>query len=235
MEMQQKFSVPLAVILVDTMSAAAGFDDENSAADVQPVMDVLHKLAHTTGALVVAIDHYGKSMNAGTRGSNAKESSADAVLALEKAGNQHVMTVRKLRSGPTGAKFRYSLEPVSFGVDVDGDEITTCIVKFSFNQVFNAAIDAWKGLQDLKQALGTALGPAGKKTVLDNNGRHFEAAPLETVRQEFYKTYRAKGDQAKQNETRRKAFNRQLRRGRDASLICTRDIRGEDFVWISSA
>ena len=29
MEMQQKFGVPLAVILVDTMSAAAGFADEN--------------------------------------------------------------------------------------------------------------------------------------------------------------------------------------------------------------
>ena len=220
MEMQQKFGVPLAVILVDTMSAAAGFADENSAADVQPVMDVLHELAKATSTLVIAIDHYGKAPGAGTRGSNAKESSANAVLALEKTGNHHAMTVRKLRSGPDGARFGYSLEPVSFGFDVDGDEITTCIVKFDpHKQGVAPAANAWKGLQELKKALDTALAAAGKN-----------AAPLQAVRQEFYK----QGNQAQQRETRRRAFNRQLKRGRDSGLICTRDINGEKFVWIST-
>jgi hypothetical protein len=236
METQQKFGVPLAVILVDTMSAAAGFADENSAADVQPVMDALHKLARATSTLVIAIDHYGKATNAGTRGSNAKESSADAVLALEKAGNQHVMTVRKLRSGPAGAKFEYSLEPVSFDVDVDGDEITTCIVKFDpHNQGAAPPANAWKGLPDLKQALDAALGPAGKtQIVLDNNGRASKAAPLQAVRQEFYRAYPVGGNQAQRQEARRKAFNRQLTRGRDAGLTCTCEVNGEDFVWIAT-
>ena len=155
MRMQKDFGLPLALILIDTMSAAAGFDDENSAADVQPVMDVLHKLALATGALVVAIDHYGKSMNAGTRGSNAKESSADAVLVLEKVGNHHAMTVRKLRSGPAGAKFEYSLEPVSFGFDVDGDEITSCIVKFdSHNQGAAPPANALEGTARAQKGAG---------------------------------------------------------------------------------
>ena len=234
--MKAKFGLPLVLILVDTMSAAAGFEDENSAAQAQLVMDVLHQLARATGTLVVAIDHFGKSMGAGTRGSNAKESSADAVLALAMAGNQHIMTIRKLRSGPADQQFTYSLQSLSFGVDEDDDEITTCIVKFSPDQMFAPAADAWKGLQDLKQALDAALGPAGKKTLrLDNEGRPVEAAPLEAVRQEFYRAYRAEGDPAKQQETRRKAFNRQLKRGRDAGLTCTCDINGEDFVWITTA
>jgi RecA-family ATPase len=133
-EMQKQFKLPLALIIVDTMSAAAGFEDENSAAHVQPVMDALHQLARTTGALVMVVDHLGKSINVGTRGSSAKEGSADAVLTLaapEKSGSPYTMTVRKVRSGPKGQQFRYSLQPVSFGPDEDGDEITTCIVTFS--------------------------------------------------------------------------------------------------------
>jgi hypothetical protein len=41
-EMQARFGVPLALIEIDTMSAAAGFEDENAAADTQPVMNMLH-------------------------------------------------------------------------------------------------------------------------------------------------------------------------------------------------
>ena len=132
--MQANFGIPLALIEVDTMSAAACFNDENSAADVQPVMNILHDLARKTGTLVLAIDHVGKSINAGTRGSTAKEASADAILALSKrrhAGNQYELEVRKLRMGSSGHQFEYSLQTVQFGNDADGDPITTCIVNFN--------------------------------------------------------------------------------------------------------
>jgi AAA domain len=238
-EMQNRFAIPLALIVVDTMSAAAGFDDENSAGQVQPVMDVLHELARASGALVIAVDHYGKTITAGTRGSNAKESSADAVLALaapEKGSNQHILTVRKLRSGPTGGQFGYSLKPVSFGRDQDGDEITTCVVEFSPDPVRAPAANAWKGLKDLKQALDVAFVSAPGKIKYDDNGRLVDVVPLEAVRNEFYSCYPVpQGDHAKKQEARRKAFNRQLKRGRDAGLICTRDILGEDHIWIAKA
>jgi RecA-family ATPase len=191
-EMQKRFGVPLALIIVDTMSAAAGLEDENSAAHVQPVMDVLHQLAKTTGTLVIAIDHIGKSTHVGTRGSSAKESSADAVLTLEKGGNNsYTMTVRKLRSGPTGQKFEYSLEPISFGTDGDGDEITTCIVSFNPQQV-TPATKSWNGAQDLKQAIDAA-----KQLRLNDDLRLVEGAKLAEVRAEFYKAYPAIGDEAR--------------------------------------
>jgi hypothetical protein len=238
-EMQQKFGVPLALILVDTMSAAAGFKDENSAAEVQPVMDVLHELARMTGTLVLVVDHYGKAIKAGTRGSNAKESSADAVLELAevKEGIKgRVMTVRKLRSGPSGSQFAYYLEPVSFGLDQDGDEITTCIVKFRPAQTLTSLAklaNPWKGLEELKQALDVAFARAVRKSPLGDGGSFVDVAPLEAVRQEFYSAYPVKdGDQAKNQETRRRAFNRHLNRARDDDLICTRDINAEDLIWI---
>ena len=63
--MKEKFDLPLVLIVVDTMSAAAEFEDENSAAQVQPVMDVLHQLARETDTLVMVVDHFGKAVNAG--------------------------------------------------------------------------------------------------------------------------------------------------------------------------
>src|SRR5262245_42113720 len=68
-DMKNKFNLPLALIIIDTMSAAAGFQDENSAAHVQPIMNTLGDLARRTDTHVLAIDHLGKSTDAGTRGS----------------------------------------------------------------------------------------------------------------------------------------------------------------------
>jgi hypothetical protein len=158
-----------------------------------------------------------------------------ALAAPKKGVDQHTMTVRKLRSGPTGRQFRYSLQPVSFGPDEDGDEITTCIVKFNPDDQGAATVNSWRGLQELKEAVHTALGLAGKRNLLlDNDGRRLDATPIEAVRDEFYKAYPAEGDQAKKQETRRKAFNRQLKRGGASGLICTRDMGGEVFVWIAT-
>ena len=63
----EKFGLPLALIVIDTVSAAAGFTDENSASETQKVMTTLHELSRATGALVLAIDHYGKQTETGIR------------------------------------------------------------------------------------------------------------------------------------------------------------------------
>ena len=63
------------------MAAAAGFDDENSAAETQKAMNTLAALARETKALVLLIDHYGKIVETGVRGSSAKSAAADAILA----------------------------------------------------------------------------------------------------------------------------------------------------------
>ena len=58
--MQEVFKVELVLIIIDTMSAAAGFKDENSSSEGETVMNVLNELSKRTGALVVACDHFGK-------------------------------------------------------------------------------------------------------------------------------------------------------------------------------
>ena len=73
--LRQDFNCELALIVIDTLSAAAGFDDENSASETQKVMNVLAALARETKTLVLVIDHYGKIIETGVRGSSAKSAS----------------------------------------------------------------------------------------------------------------------------------------------------------------
>lgn len=57
---RKNFNCELALIVIDTLSAAAGFDDENSASETQKVMNMLAALARETQTLVLLIDHFGK-------------------------------------------------------------------------------------------------------------------------------------------------------------------------------
>jgi AAA domain/Bifunctional DNA primase/polymerase, N-terminal len=66
--LRKNFDVELALITIDTLSAAAGFDDENSAAQTQKVLTIIAALARETKALVILIDHYGKIIETGVRG-----------------------------------------------------------------------------------------------------------------------------------------------------------------------
>src|SRR5262249_43806183 len=82
-EFKQKFNVELVLIFIDTMVAAAAYanaGDDNDVAITQKVMSVLSKLSQRTGALVLGIDHFGKIVDTGTRGSSSKEGHAEVVL-----------------------------------------------------------------------------------------------------------------------------------------------------------
>jgi hypothetical protein len=70
------FNLPVVIIVVDTMVTAAGYEAEgadNDAATTQKIFFALRQLAERTNTLVVGIDHFGKTVETGTRGSSAKE------------------------------------------------------------------------------------------------------------------------------------------------------------------
>jgi hypothetical protein len=104
--------LPLGLIVIDTMAAGAGFNDENSASENQRAMNVLERLSRETGAFVLGVDHFGKIVETGTRGSSAKEAAADVVLAMladrHMAGNisNTRMAVRKLRGASRAVRCR---------------------------------------------------------------------------------------------------------------------------------
>jgi RecA-family ATPase len=84
-EMQKRFGLPLALVIIDTYGKAAGYDStgqENDAATNKIIMQHLSRAALANRCFVMAVDHFGKNTETGTRGSSSKEDDSDVVLAL---------------------------------------------------------------------------------------------------------------------------------------------------------
>ena len=71
--LQQEFGLPLGLIVIDTVAASAGYrraGDENDPAVGQAIMSTFQALAQATNCFVLGVDHFGKSLEAGTRGAS---------------------------------------------------------------------------------------------------------------------------------------------------------------------
>ncbi len=206
---REKFGLPLALIPIDTVSAAAGFDDENSASETQKVMTALRELSRATGALVLPIDHYGKLVETGVRGSSAKSAAADAILAClgmrdPENGNvsNHNLTIVKLRNGPTGRVVPFELRATEteFGA--------TCVVDWRLEALAVAPVarpkERWpKPLAIFKRALENALSDFGARTRPFMDGPELLTVDREKVRAEFMRSYPADNRKAKGEAWRR--------------------------------
>jgi Bifunctional DNA primase/polymerase, N-terminal/AAA domain len=233
-QIKEQFGIDLALIIVDTLSAAADFNDANDAAEGQRIMGRLNSLSKTTGAFVLAVDHFGKVVETGTRGTSAKEAAADVVLALladrDTAGkiSNTRLAVRKLRGGATGAETPFDLRVVDLGAAGE----TTCVIEWksdlSTKQGPTSSRQRWpKKLRIFRQAMLTTLIDAGQFAHPFYDGPKVKMVPADKVKAEFMAAYPADGKDAK-----RIAFNRALRAARDAELICSRDIGGIDHLWL---
>ena len=141
--LRQEFGLPLGLIVIDTVAACAGYTragDENDPAAAQAVMNVLKALAQTLGCFVLGVDHFGKNVEAGTRGASSKESASDLVLAClgDKSLNGSVtntrLAVRKNRGGQQGQEYPFTLRIVEAPEpDEDGEPITTMVVDWQPN------------------------------------------------------------------------------------------------------
>jgi AAA domain len=136
--LQTEFGLPLGLIVIDTIAACAGYSQagaENDNATGQAIMNVLKAVAQEIGCFVLGVDHFGKDLQAGTRGAYSKESSGDLVLAC--LGNKEPsgsvintrLAVRKHRGGRQGQEYAFTLRMVEAPEkDEDGDPITTMVV-----------------------------------------------------------------------------------------------------------
>ena len=128
-ELERNFGLPVVLIWIDTVITAAGYNEggDNDTAASQKVMSALRILSKHTGALVAGIDHFGKVVETGTRGSSAKEGAADTVIALladrELSGGvkNTRLAVRKQRDGVSGFEIPFTARMVETGTDDDGD------------------------------------------------------------------------------------------------------------------
>jgi hypothetical protein len=120
----------LGVVVVDTLAAAAAGADENTSADMGPVLRALQTMALDLGCLVLVVAHTGKDETRGLRGWSGQLGNADGVVMLtEPIGDLRSGTVLKVKDGKSGDRFGFALDVVELGHDEDGDPITTCVIE----------------------------------------------------------------------------------------------------------
>jgi hypothetical protein len=191
-KLENKFKLPLALIIIDTVSSAANFKDANDGSENQRVMDKLNKLAEITQTLVLAVDHFGKDVSTGTRNSSNKEGAADAVLAL--IGDRTIggvvsnmrLAIRKNRDGDVGEEFHFRKRTVELregggSIVIDWAETTLGTTK--------APIGWPKALHTLKGALSEALLSSGFMACPFPDMAPVRVVKREIARREYMRRY----------------------------------------------
>jgi hypothetical protein len=239
--MRAHHGIELGLIIVDTMAAAAVFNDEDDNAECQRAMNVFEALAKKFECLVVAVDHFGKAVETGTRGGSAKESSAYTVLALlgdrELSGavSNPRMAIRKVRGGPSGNEVPFSVRVVDAGVDQDGKSEATLVIDWKLE---GAADRSRKeklppSLIVFRDALVEALLGHGSDMRPYPDCPVVRAVDREVVRTEFYKRYPADGEtEEAQQASRKTQFKRGLRYAHARKLVGVAVIDQVTMLWM---
>ena len=252
--LQEEFGLPLGLIIIDTIAACAGYaraGDENDPAAGQAVMNVLKAVAQAIGCFVLGVDHFGKNLEAGTRGASSKEAAGDLVLAClgdkELSGNviNTRLAVRKNRGGQQGQEYPFTLRMVKAPEpDEDGEPISTMVVDWVPAPPGGAQPepDPWAqarrqdqrtaGLR-LKRVLMGALADQGVELPIPPDGPLVRMIDQEIVREQFYVQTPADGTPAQKGEFRRKRFKRAVDWAEDQQLIAVEEIDDVTYLRLS--
>jgi hypothetical protein len=224
---------------------------ENDSAVGQQVMRVLRQAAEATDTFVCGVDHFGKNINLGTRGSSSKEAAVDLVLAClgQRELSGRVLNlrlgVRKCRGGPSGQEFPFSMREVTHPQpDEEGNPVTTLVVDWTTPAAARTGPgpDPWEAERRtdtrqemllLKRVLMAKLAEHGVELAELTSGElTARGIDQELVRKEFYQQTPADGTERQKQDFRRKRFTRAINRAIEKELIGMREIGATTYLWL---
>ena len=247
----EEFGLPLGLVVIDTVAACAGYarsGDENDPAVGQAVMNVLKAVAETLNCFVLGVDHFGKNLEAGTRGASSKEASCDVVLAClgEKELSGSVvntrLAVRKNRGGQQGREYPFVLRAVNAPEpDEDGEPVTTMVVDWVAAPPGGAQAppDPWaQGRKQeqrtaalrLKRVLMGILADQGVELPIPPDGPVVRMVAQKIVQKEFYSHTPVDGSPEQKRKVRHQQFSRALAWAEDKQLIGVEEI--DDVTYL---
>ena len=190
--MMAEFGVPLVLIIVDTIAVAAGYQERGDQQDSTIGMRItatMSNLAKRTNTFVLGVDHFGKSVETGIRGTSTKETNPDVILALlgERNVNGKIkntrLAIRKRKTGENGEEFAFSPQVVQLGVD--GGAITSVVIEWLADGAPVSRGDPWESnlaMKTLKLALLNAT-----RVMLP--GEQIRVVTMQALREAFKAAY----------------------------------------------
>jgi hypothetical protein len=175
-------------------------------------MNHLSDVSKATGAFVLAVDHFGKDISAGTRGSVVKEASADVIFATLGERDEEAnavldlrLKVRKERSAPEGVQYPFEARTVNMGHDAGYLPLTSRVIDWN---VVRVKREKQKKRTLAETVLVEAFAQAPKAKV-GVNGTEVEAVSEDDLRDTYRELYLLSKPDAKRfaiNAARRRAL-----------------------------
>ena len=134
---RSQHGMDLGLIGIDTLAAAAGWNNENDAAPVQIVLNHLARVSKATDAFVLAVDHFGRDTTKGSRGSTVKGASPDTIFYIRGTDDglggftDTKLVLRKNKGGLQGLVFPFTAREVEIGTDRYGDPQTSRVIDWN--------------------------------------------------------------------------------------------------------
>lgn len=122
---------PVRGVIIDTLNRNMGGGDENDTASMTAFVDCCEMVWRGLGCVVPVVHHEGKDAEKGARGSSVLKGAAEFEWRVFRDRGSMVggISIEKNRHGPDGMVYGFGLDVWSFGVDADGDEVTTLVVR----------------------------------------------------------------------------------------------------------
>ena len=119
------------LIVVDTLSAAIGENDENLPATVNLLLKNIEPIREQSNSHVLFVHHTGKNEALGSRGTSAWKASVDTEIYLKSDDGLVCVSTTKQRDYQRADKLYFYLESAVLGIDTDGDDVTSCVVRYT--------------------------------------------------------------------------------------------------------
>lgn len=124
-----EMTVPLALVVIDTLATATSGADENSARDMSPVLARVARVSEACGCHVMLVHHMGASGER-PRGHTSVFANIDNALevSLDEGSKIRTMKNTKQKDEAEAPDIRFELMRVVIGRREDGREISSCVV-----------------------------------------------------------------------------------------------------------
>ena len=221
-----------AVVVLDTLNKSL-IGSESKDVDMGAYVRAAEAVRDAFRCVVIIVHHCGLDETR-PRGHTSLPGAVDAQLAVVRQNTMVSVTVEMMRDGPEDTVVTSAVEVVEVGQDANGKTLTSLVVVPCDDAPISGG--GWpKSLREFQRALGDTLKDHGEviHELADQHSPRARAADLAKVREEFYRTYPATGETAKQQQDARKhAFNRSMNAANWAELIGVRVLPdGRQMAW----
>jgi hypothetical protein len=122
---------PTDLVVVDTFAQVTPGANENSGEDMGLALRHARAIRDATGAMVLLVHHSGKDAARGARGWSGIRAAADVEFEVMRPdeGPVRVLRVSKQKDGRDDLSWGFTLEPVVVGLDRDGEEMSSLVVR----------------------------------------------------------------------------------------------------------